>query len=359
MKIRMACEWKNLGRFMIDHFAISSSRASNAYHDDVVKSERVEPVHRHYLTCYFKSATYSKSFSEIGYGDNLNSNGQVFPFAEASVVMNDVLQTWDRKLVYPYSEKLSWIRDSDAVAGFQMRWQGAWKSDSFQQCFRRNWEQLENEAYYRPRKNSRLYDPRDVIPDWDTEPTIPFVSLKQLSIASRNGSTEEIARELMMDFLYRLVMTFYEDDLERVFKLTFRLDEETGKESDFGVEISVKGFVDVVVNSWERQLIMKYAEELGWENASRCFELNLFSDRMNQLLERGVSQLPEVDFNGYPKKIRRTLLLRNIRDFFSEKPFERVEKEGVKNAVKESALGREEFVDRLKKIVKQYESYGN
>ena len=63
MKIRMACEWKNLGRFAIDHFAIRDGFSVDG--SPVNPSERVEPLHRHYINCYFKASTYSEDFTQI------------------------------------------------------------------------------------------------------------------------------------------------------------------------------------------------------------------------------------------------------------------------------------------------------
>ena len=321
MKIRMACEWKNLGRFAIDHFAISNGWLKNEDPSVVDPQERVEPVHRHYLTCYFKASTYFKSFNRIG--GHLNPSGQVLPFAEISEVMKMVLTEWNAKLVCPYSDKLKWKRDHETHAGFQMEWQGSWKKDSVQRGFRRGWEEKGGVAYYKLRENTRLYDASDAVPSWDESPNDPYGMnlpvVKRLSIASKRGTTEEIVRELMMDFLSRLIMTLNEVDLNRVYKMTFRLDEETGKESDFGAEISLKGRVDDVVNAWEKQLILQYAEKLGWRESLDILRLHDASYSWDARLRREMEKMfgKEVA-DKFSKRIKRTMFIRTLRQSFSE-----------------------------------------
>ena len=349
MKVRMACEWKNLGRFAIDHFAISNGWLKDEDPSVVDPQERVEPVHRHYLTCYFKASTYFNDFEKIA--GHLNPSGQVLPFAEISEVMKITLEKWNKKLICPYSDKLEWVRDQETTSGYQMVWHGSWKTDSVQKAFRSDWEEKNGKSYYKPCKCVRRYDPNDVAPPWDESPNAPYGMNqpieKRLSIASKRGTTEEIVRELMMDFLHRLFVTLNDVDLDRDYKMTFRLDEETGKESDFGAEISLKGKIDEVLNEWERAVILLYAEKLGWGRSMEILGSHELSYCGDARLQTEVEKLFGRDVaENYSKRVKRTMFIQTLRQSFSEEDEDRrisrsksrSRTRGVRSATKEDFL---------------------
>ena len=330
MKIRMACEWNNLGEFYVDHFAISDGWADDG--SALNPDERVEPVHRHNLTCFFKASTYATDFSDDGFRHNLNHSGHVFPFAEISEIMKVVLKGWDEKLILPYSDKLTLERNSKEFVGDRVAWQGFWKTDSAQRWCYRDWKQEQGIAYYdflaeRSANSGGVFHKTDYN---------PFRVVKQLSIASKRGTTEEITRELMMDFLFLLIVSIMnDDDLDRIYKMTFRLDEEVGKESDFGVEMTIKGLVAEIVNSWEEQLVLRYAEKMGFEETEKVlgkFEVAYSSDvglksMLRSLLKSEFFAYDPKESKGiikdicdrYRRRIKRTVFLRALRQAFVDK----------------------------------------
>ena len=337
MKIRMACEWKNLGRLAIDHFAIRNGFPSDG--SPVNPTERVEPLHRHYLNCYFKASTYSEDFTRKGFESNLDNDGHVFPFQEIFMILEDVLKSWNGKLVFPYSEKLELVREPGSFAGNKVIWKGSPNSrhnDCVQRVFSREWEKEGNEAFCDLSQVLR-YNRKDVFREWDVDPDHSYQKVKRLSIASTRGSKEEMVRELMMDFLFLLVFIMKDKDLDRIYKLTFRIDDIAAKNCDFGAEMTVKGHVTDIINSWEEHLILRYAEKTGWENAEdvlNAFDQFLEDHGKDGALELMVRKLLEEDFfahgektkysiddfcDQFREKIKKTVFLRALRKWFSQK----------------------------------------
>ena len=271
------------------------------------------------------------------------------PFAEVSKVMELVLKEWHEKLICPYSDRLRWEKlgssqlerlfpkpldepsDNNPPHADALLWNGFPKTDSVQKRYRCNWKKLDDNSFcYVPCKSTRVYSPEDVVVSWDRTPCAPYAitttRTKNLSVVSKRGTTEEIARELMMDFLFGLVVTLNDEDLNRVYKMTFRLDEETGKESDFGVEITVKGCIDDIVESWDRQRIMTYARSRGWNRSLHALEEaeTLWTDQaLREMTEGMFCGNDNSEFDSrliFRDRIKRTVLIRALYNSISSLP---------------------------------------
>ena len=345
MKIRMACEWKNFGRFAIDHFVID-----NGLGEDENK-KLVKPVHRHYLTCYFKASTYSEEFTDLGFHSNLNLSGQVLPFSEISEVMKAALTHWNEKLIYPYSERLQW-KQQDGVS--KMTWNGASSDDSAQRVFKREWDKEQTAdgtvCSYNLNEARRLYDPKVGVPEWDKRPFESYEMRKQLSIASKCGTTEEIARELMIDFLREFIVRRDDDELNREYKMTFRLNEETGKESDYGVEATVKGRVTEVVDAWENRLVLMYAAKIGWGRALELLrqDKKRYGESGDALLPAAIDMFGDFVRETFRDKMHKTLFLMKFRQDISAIDLVTPKKSCLENVEKTNASedeSKEEFME--------------
>ena len=141
----------------------------------------------------------------------------------------------------------------------------------------------------------------------------------------------------MMDFLFLLVFIMKDEDLDRVYKLMFRLDDIAAKNCDFGAEMTVKGHVTDILNSWEEHLILRYAEKAGWDNTERvldAFDRFLAEHGRDDALEIMARDLLKEDFfthgekprcfiddfcGQFREKIRKTVFLRALRKWFSKK----------------------------------------
>ena len=276
----VGCRWENIGRFYIDHFSIMRA---------LDNSDRAGYIHRHLYSCSLS----------IWSGDDetaLDQNNQVFPFREVAFIIDKVvLSKWNGRIILPSHEQIEWNPDDPKIY-----WKGCHVPQTNTQFLYRRWEidQDPTKLYFDRNAAPMWLEQQDLV-DRQLDEALPFHNqvdekilsyvrayqvegrdqdeaermgfpidvcsmvraerscgvVRQLKIG-KNGTSEDIAKELLMDILQGIKETSnrynYKDRMDKVFSFDFSLKEEELKEGVFSAVYSMTGSVNSICEEWER-----------------------------------------------------------------------------------------------------------